>query len=58
MSNSRRDLIRLSALAASAIALPAFADTGPPKPMRLLILGGTGLSDRTRFAMRWRAGIT
>jgi 2'-hydroxyisoflavone reductase len=42
MSNSRRDLIRLSALAASAIALPAFADTGPPKPMRLLILGGTG----------------
>lgn len=42
MSNSRREFIRLSALAASALALPALADTGPPKPMRLLILGGTG----------------
>src|ERR1700721_4525508 len=44
MPSSRRDLIRLSALAASAFALPALADTGPPKPMRLLILGGTGFS--------------
>jgi 2'-hydroxyisoflavone reductase len=43
VSSSRRDLIRLSALAASAAALPALADTAPPKPMRLLILGGTGL---------------
>jgi 2'-hydroxyisoflavone reductase len=42
MSNTRRDLIRLSALAASALALPALAESGPPKPMRLLILGGTG----------------
>jgi 2'-hydroxyisoflavone reductase len=42
MSGSRRDLLRLSALAASALALPARADTAP-KPMRLLILGGTGL---------------
>jgi 2'-hydroxyisoflavone reductase len=42
MSASRRDLVRLSALAASALALPALADTKPLKPMRLLILGGTG----------------
>ena len=40
MPNSRRDLIRLAAIAATAVALPAFADTEPPKPMRLLILGG------------------
>jgi 2'-hydroxyisoflavone reductase len=42
VSFSRRSLLRLSALAASAAALPAFADTAPVKPMRLLILGGTG----------------
>src|SRR5580704_11122441 len=42
MSVSRRDLVRLSALAASALALPALADSKPLKPMRLLILGGTG----------------
>ena len=42
MSASRRDLLRLSALAASALAVPALADTTPLTPMRLLILGGTG----------------
>jgi 2'-hydroxyisoflavone reductase len=42
MPGSRRDLIRLSALAASALSFSALADTGPSKPMRLLILGGTG----------------
>jgi 2'-hydroxyisoflavone reductase len=42
MPNSRRDLIRLAAVAASTLALPALADTGSPKPMRILILGGTG----------------
>jgi 2'-hydroxyisoflavone reductase len=42
MSNSRRDFVRLSAVAASTLALPALADTGAAKPMRLLILGGTG----------------
>ena len=42
ISASRRDLVRLFALAASALTLPALADTRPPKPMRLLILGGTG----------------
>jgi hypothetical protein len=42
MPNSRRDVVRLCGLAASALALPALADTNPPKPMRLLILGGTG----------------
>jgi 2'-hydroxyisoflavone reductase len=41
MSSHRRDFLRLSALAAAGLALPARADT--PKPMRLLILGGTGL---------------
>jgi len=38
----RRDFITSSVLAASAMALPALADTKPVKPMRLLILGGTG----------------
>jgi 2'-hydroxyisoflavone reductase len=42
MANGRRDFIGFSALAASALALPAFADTSPPKPLRLLVLGGTG----------------
>jgi 2'-hydroxyisoflavone reductase len=42
MLNSRRALIRLCAVAASALALPALADTETPNPMRLLILGGTG----------------
>ena len=42
MSVSRRDFVRLSGFAASAVALPALADTRPSKPMRLLILGGTG----------------
>src|SRR5215469_16562164 len=42
MSASRRDVVRVSALAASALAVPALADTRPLEPMRLLILGGTG----------------
>jgi nucleoside-diphosphate-sugar epimerase len=53
MSNSRRDVIRLSALAASALAFPALADTTSIKPMRLLILGGTGLigPHQVRYAL-------
>ena len=55
MLNSRRDVIRLSALAASALALPALADTPSTsiKPMRLLILGGTGLigPHQVRYAL-------
>jgi 2'-hydroxyisoflavone reductase len=53
MSASRRDLVRLSALAASALALPALADTKPLKPMRLLILGGTGFigPHQVRYAL-------
>ena len=53
MSASRRDLVRLSALAASALALPALADTRPVKPMRLLILGGTGFigPHQVRYAL-------
>jgi 2'-hydroxyisoflavone reductase len=42
MSASRRDLLWLSAFTASALALPAHADTDFSNPMRLLILGGTG----------------
>jgi 2'-hydroxyisoflavone reductase len=42
MSATRRDLVRLAALAGLTLALPAVAETGPSKPMRLLILGGTG----------------
>ncbi len=50
---SRRDLVGLSALAASALALPALADTRPAKPMRLLILGGTGFigPHQVRYAL-------
>ena len=53
MSVSRRDLFRLSALAASALALPAHADIGHLKPMRLLILGGTGFigPHQVRYAL-------
>jgi len=53
MSASRRDLVRLSALAASALALPALADTKPLKPLRLLILGGTGFigPHQVRYAL-------
>jgi 2'-hydroxyisoflavone reductase len=40
MFATRRDFVRLAAVAGTAQALPALADT--PKPMRLLILGGTG----------------
>jgi len=35
----RRDFITSSTLATLALALPAFADTVPPKPMRLLVPG-------------------
>jgi 2'-hydroxyisoflavone reductase len=53
ISASRRDLVRLFALAASALTLPAMADTSPPEPMRLLILGGTGFigPHQVRYAL-------
>ena len=53
MSVSRRDLIGLSALVASALAPPALADTTPLEPMRLLILGGTGFigPHQVRYAL-------
>ena len=38
----RRNFITSSALAALTMAVPALADNRPLKPMRLLILGGTG----------------
>jgi 2'-hydroxyisoflavone reductase len=49
----RRDFITSSALAALALAVPALADTRPPKPMRLLILGGTGFigPHQVRYAL-------
>jgi len=47
MRTTRRDLIRIGALAAAAAALPAWA-SGPvaraAKPLRILILGGTGFT--------------
>ena len=60
MSVSRRDLVRLSALAASALALPALADTRPLEPMRLLILGGTGFigPHQVRYALARRHHVT
>jgi len=53
MSTSRRNLVRLSGLAALTLALPAVADTRPQKPMRLLILGGTGFigPHQVRYAL-------
>jgi 2'-hydroxyisoflavone reductase len=53
MYASRRDFARLSALAAAALALPALAETTPRKPMRLLILGGTGFigPHQVRYAL-------
>ena len=53
MPASRRDLLKLSALAASALASPAHADARPVKPMRLLILGGTGFigPHQVRYAL-------
>ena len=49
----RRDFITCSALAALAMTLPALADTKPLKPMRLLILGGTGFigPHQVRYAL-------
>ena len=52
-SANRRDVIRLSVLAASALALLAMADARPLEPMRLLILGGTGFigPHQVRYAL-------
>jgi 2'-hydroxyisoflavone reductase len=49
----RRDFITSSAFAVLATALPALADTALPKPMRLLILGGTGFigPHQVRYAL-------
>jgi 2'-hydroxyisoflavone reductase len=49
----RRDFIISSALASLAIAMPALADDKPVKPMRLLILGGTGFigPHQVRYAL-------
>ena len=49
----RRDFIISSALATLALAVPALADTRPPKPLRLLILGGTGFigPHQVRYAL-------
>ena len=51
MSVSRRDFA--CALVASTLALPALADTGAVKPMRVLILGGTGFigPHQVRYAL-------
>lgn len=53
MSDNRRDFARLSAAALSALAMPALAETAPAKPMRLLILGGTGFigPHQVRYAL-------
>lgn len=49
----RRDFVVSAVLAASAMALPALADSRPLKPMRLLILGGTGFigPHQVRYAL-------
>ena len=49
----RRDFITFSALAGLAVALPAHADAERVRPMRLLILGGTGFigPHQVRYAL-------
>lgn len=49
MPTSRRDLFKIGALAAAAATLPAFAAAATaveraPRPLRILILGGTGFT--------------
>ncbi len=51
MRNTRRDLLKLAALAAAAATLPSFASAAPTtkvgraaKPLKILILGGTGFT--------------
>ena len=51
MQPSRRDLFRLGALAAAAVALPTLAQSAAKapveraaRPLRILILGGTGFT--------------
>src|SRR5262245_6962190 len=64
MSTSRRKFLKFSAIAGGSLALrsisnaPAFANTSRsiikgPKPMRILILGGTGLMgpEQVRYAL-------
>ena len=55
---SRRDLLKLAALSAAYAALPfaplrAFAAPAPKKPLRILILGGTGFTGphQVRYAL-------
>src|SRR5471032_3104745 len=43
MHTGRRKIVQLAAVAAATAGLPALAEAQPVKPMRLLILGGTGL---------------
>lgn len=49
----RRHFIASSAFAALTMAMPALADAGPLKPMRLLILGGSGFigPHQVRYAL-------
>ena len=43
MHTGRRKIVQLAVLATATASLPALVDAQPVKPMRLLILGGTGL---------------
>src|ERR1700749_3289184 len=49
----RRDFLISSTLAAFALTRTALADTGPVKPIRLLVLGGTGFGGphQVRYAL-------
>jgi 2'-hydroxyisoflavone reductase len=50
---NRRRVVQLASLAASALALPALAEPKAKKPLRLLILGGTGFigPHQVRYAL-------
>jgi len=66
MSTTRRDLLKLGALSAAASALPSFAlaqaaTAGVPKaakPLRILILGGTGFTGPFQVAYALARGHT
>ena len=61
MRMTRRDLLRLSSASLLGLAIgehlgfAAGTAKQPQKPLRMLILGGTGFTGRTRFVTRWRA---
>jgi 2'-hydroxyisoflavone reductase len=53
MPTTRRRVVQLASLAATAVTVPALAEPRPRKPVRLLILGGAGFigPHQVRYAL-------